>query len=147
MLPGYAMLLAASLFWSLAILVTRRYPPRRPVLDLLPWCFALASLLLLPLALLARAGGAGIGAAAWPHAAFIGAVAAPIGTWATIEAGRRLSGIVASVGFLAMPALGVPSRTSGWASRWAGTCWWAAAADPGGVVLRRAARRDGGRCG
>jgi drug/metabolite transporter (DMT)-like permease len=43
----------------------------------------------------------------WPQAVFVGAVAAPIGTWATIEAGRRLSGIMASVGFLAVPALGV----------------------------------------
>lgn len=105
-LPGYAMLLGASLCWSLAILATRRFPPTRPVLDLLPWCFALGSLLLLPLALWHEPAG-GIGAEAWPHAAFIGAVAAPIGTWATIEAGRRLSGIIASVGFLMVPALGV----------------------------------------
>jgi drug/metabolite transporter (DMT)-like permease len=105
-LPGYLMLLAASLAWSLAILVTRRFPPRRPVIELLPWCFALGTLLLLPLALWREPAG-GIGTAAWPHAAFIGAIAAPIGTWATIEAGRRLSGIMASVGFLAVPALGV----------------------------------------
>lgn len=118
-LPGYAMLLAASLCWSLAILVTRRFPPGRPVLDLLPWCFAIGSLLLLPLALWQEPSG-GIGAASWPHAAFIGAVAAPVGTWATIEAGRRLSGIVASVGFLMVPALGVAisnlwlGETLGW---------------------------------
>ena len=44
----------------------------------------------------------------WIHApAAIGAVAAPIGTWATIEAGRRLSGVLASLGFLAIPAFGV----------------------------------------
>jgi drug/metabolite transporter (DMT)-like permease len=118
-LPGYAMLLVASLCWSLAILVTRRFPPGRPVLDLLPWCFAIGSLLLLPLALWREPAG-GIGAESWPHAAFIGAVAAPIGTWATIEAGRKLSGIVASVGFLAVPALGVAisslwlGETLGW---------------------------------
>ncbi|RAI58533.1 EamA/RhaT family transporter [Roseicella frigidaeris] len=105
-LPGYAMLLVASLCWSLAILVTRRFPPQRPVLELLPWCFAVGTALLLPLALWREPGG-GIGPGAWPHAAFVGAVAAPIGTWATVEAGRRLSGIMASVGFLAVPALGV----------------------------------------
>ena len=105
-LPGYAMLLGASLAWSLAILVTRRFPPRRPVLELLPWCFGLGALLLAPLALWREPAG-GIGAASWPHAAFVGALAAPIGTWATVEAGRRLSGIMASVGFLAVPALGV----------------------------------------
>ena len=105
-LPGYALLLGASLAWSVSILVTRRFPPRRPVLELLPWCFGLGALLILPLALLREPAG-GIGREAWPHAAFVGAVAAPVGTWATIEAGRRLSGVVASLGFLAIPAFGV----------------------------------------
>jgi drug/metabolite transporter (DMT)-like permease len=103
---GYALLLGASLAWSVAILVTRRVPPRRPVLELLPWCFGLGALLLLPLALLREPEG-GIGREAWPHAAFVGAVAAPVGTWATIEAGRRLSGMLASLGFLAIPAFGL----------------------------------------
>ncbi len=103
---GYALLLGASLAWSLAILVTRRVPPQRPVLELLPWCFGLGALLLLPLALLREPAG-GIGRGAWPHAAFVGAVAAPVGTWATIEAGRRLSGMLASLGFLAIPAFGL----------------------------------------
>jgi drug/metabolite transporter (DMT)-like permease len=111
LLPGYLMLLGASLLWSLAILVTRRLPPRRPVLDLLPWCFGVATLLLLPLALLREPPWGdfpgGIHGQAWPYAIFVGAVAAPIGTWATIEAGRRLPGILASVGFLVVPALGV----------------------------------------
>ncbi len=106
LLPGYAMLLGASLCWSLAILATRRWPPRRPVLELLPWCFGIGALMLLPLALLRDPTG-GIAAAGWPYAVFVGAIAAPLGTWATIEAGRRLSGIVASVGFLVVPALGV----------------------------------------
>jgi O-acetylserine/cysteine efflux transporter len=106
LLAGYALLLAASLAWSLAILITRRFPPQRPVLELLPWCFGLGAALILPLALLREPGG-GIGGGAWPHAVFVGAVAAPIGTWATIEAGRRLSGTLASLGFLAIPAVGV----------------------------------------
>ncbi|MDO9709558.1 DMT family transporter [Paracraurococcus lichenis] len=105
-LPGYGLLLLASLSWSLAILVTRRLPPRRPVMELLPWAFAIGAALLLPLALWREPAG-GIGWESWPYAAFVGAIAAPIGTWATIEAGRRLSGIMASVGFLAVPALGV----------------------------------------
>jgi drug/metabolite transporter (DMT)-like permease len=106
MLPGYGLLLAASLVWSVAILITRRFPPRQPVMELLPWCFGVGALLLLPLAL-ARAPGGGIPPAALGHALFVGAVAAPLGTWGTIEAGRRLPGVVASVGFLAVPALGV----------------------------------------
>ncbi len=106
LLVGYGLLLAASLAWSLAILVTRRFPPRRPVMELLPWCFGVGALLILPLALL-RAPEGGIPRAALAEALFVGAVAAPLGTWATIEAGRRLSGVVASVGFLGVPALGV----------------------------------------
>ncbi|HYZ33056.1 MAG TPA: DMT family transporter [Crenalkalicoccus sp.] len=105
-LLGYGLLLLASLAWSLAILATRRYPPRRPVFELLPWCFALGALLIAPLALLQEPAG-GIGRGAVWQALFIGGVAAPIGTWATIEAGRQLSGLLASVGFLVIPAFGV----------------------------------------
>jgi len=106
MLPGYAMLLGASLAWSVAILVTRRFPPGRPVLDLLPWCFALGAMVILPLALW-RAPGGGVPAAALWQALFVGAVAAPNGTWAPIEAGRRLTGVMTAVGFLLIPAMGV----------------------------------------
>lgn len=105
-LLGYLLLLGASLSWSVAIIITRLYPPQRPVLELLPWCFALGALLILPLALLLEPGG-GIGGPAWPQAAFVGAIAAPIGTWATVEAGRRLPGTIAALGFLLVPALGV----------------------------------------
>ncbi|MCO6414700.1 DMT family transporter [Siccirubricoccus sp. KC 17139] len=110
LLPGYGMLLAASLFWSIAILVTRRFPPAHSAMELLPWCFGLAALILLPLALWREPGG-GIGVAAWPQAVFVGAVAAPLGTWATIETGRRLSGTMASMGFLLVPTLGVTLST------------------------------------
>ncbi|MDB5415562.1 MAG: rane protein [Rubritepida sp.] len=108
-LAGHAMLLGASLSWSLAILVMRLRPPVTPVVDLLPWIFLLGALVLLPLALwrepFSQGGGIGMGAF-WP-AAFIGLVAAPIGTWATVEAGRHLNAVVASVGFLLVPLFGV----------------------------------------
>jgi O-acetylserine/cysteine efflux transporter len=119
LIAGYALLLGASLAWSIAILVTRRFPPRHSVLELLPWCFALGALLLLPMAILREPAG-GIGREAWPEAAFVGAVAAPIGTWATTEAGRRLSGMPASLGFLMIPAFGLAlsnlwlGETLGW---------------------------------
>ena len=106
MLGGHAMLLAAGLLWSIAIVATRLWPPRSLMLELLPWCFGLGALLLAPLALWLEPGG-GIGIEAWPHMIFIGMVAAPIGTWCVIEAGRRLPGAVASVGFLLVPAFGV----------------------------------------
>lgn len=106
MLLGHAMLVGAALVWSLAIVATRKWPPRRPMLDLLPWCFGLATLLLLPLALLREPTG-GIAGPAWPLMLFVGLVAAPVGSWCVIEAGRLLPGAVAAVGFLLIPAFGV----------------------------------------
>ena len=76
------------------------------MLELLPFCFGVASLMLLPLALIREPTG-GIGAGALPHALFIGLLAAPVGTWSVIEAGRRLPSTVASMGFLLVPVLGV----------------------------------------
>lgn len=105
-LAGNALLLAAALSWSLAILATRALAPRRPMVELLPWVFGLATLVIVPLALWREPGG-GIPPAAWPHAAAVGLVAAPLGTYAVVEAGRRLPTAVTAVGFLLVPALGV----------------------------------------
>jgi len=101
-----ALLMAAALAWSVAIVVTRRLPPSRPMIEMLPFCFGVGAAVLLPLALLREPSG-GIGAGALWHTAFIGLVAAPIGTWAVIEAGRRLPSTVASVGFMLVPVVGV----------------------------------------
>ena len=106
MLLGHLMLVAAALAWSLAIIATRRWPSRRPMLELVPWCFGLGALAQLPLALALEPSG-GIGLPAWPHMLYIGLVAAPIGTWCVIEAGRLLPGAVAGVAFLMVPAFGV----------------------------------------
>jgi drug/metabolite transporter (DMT)-like permease len=105
-LLGHALLLAAGLSWSIAIVILRRFPPRRPVVDLLPFAFGLGAALLLAFAVWREpAGGIGWGAA-W-QAAFVALIAAPIGTWAIVEAGRRLPAAVASAGFLLVPAIGV----------------------------------------
>ncbi|MDE2581994.1 MAG: DMT family transporter [Rhodospirillales bacterium] len=107
-LIGNAFLLAAALSWTIAILVLRRAPPRSPMLDLLPWCFLVACLVLLPL-LLWEAPGGGIGArlGAWGSLGYVGLIAGPLGTWGVIEATVILPAVVASVGFLATPAFGV----------------------------------------
>jgi drug/metabolite transporter (DMT)-like permease len=105
-LTGYLMLMAAGLSWTIAIIASRKWPPRSSMLELLPWCFALGTLVLLPLALVFEPDG-GIGRASWPHALFIGFIAAPIGTWCVIEASRRLPGAVASVWFLLVPVIGL----------------------------------------
>lgn len=103
---GHVMLVAAALFWTLAIVATRRWPPPTPVFELLPWCFGLATLLILPFALVLEPQG-GIFGPSWPFMLYIGLIVAPIGTWCVIEVGRRLPGAVASVAFLLVPAFGV----------------------------------------
>ncbi|WP_376092077.1 DMT family transporter [Roseomonas sp. CCTCC AB2023176] len=104
-------LLAAALAWSVAIVVVRRFPPGKPMVELLPFSFGLGALLILiPLAMVREPAG-GIGWSSMPHALFIGLIAAPLGTWSVIEAGRRLPSTVASVGFLFVPILGVALGT------------------------------------
>lgn len=105
-LIGHLMLVLAALFWTLAIVTTRKWPPRTPVFELLPWCFGLATLLILPFALVLEPQG-GIFGPSWPYMLYIGLIVAPIGTWCVIEVGRRLPGAVASVAFLLVPAFGV----------------------------------------
>lgn len=105
-LVGHLMLMLAALFWTLAIVTTRRYPPESSVFELLPWCFGLATLAILPFAVVLEPAG-GIFGPSWPYMLYIGLIVAPIGTWCVIEVGRRLPGAVASVAFLLVPAFGV----------------------------------------
>ncbi|MGA3401932.1 MAG: DMT family transporter [Acetobacteraceae bacterium] len=105
-LVGHAFLLAAGLCWSVAIIVTRAARPSLSMFELLPWCFGLASLLLLPLVLLeAPHGTLGSQPGCWLALAAIGCVAGPIGTWCIVEATAKLPTMVSSVGFLTTPAV------------------------------------------
>lgn len=104
-LPGCAMLLGAATCWAAAIVVIRRWPPPMGLLALLPWGFALASLLLAGWASSQPTGH-------WPPStlwtlAGIGLVAGPVGTWCVVEAQQGLPVVVSGVGFLLIPALGV----------------------------------------
>lgn len=105
---GHAFLLGAALCFALAIIIVRRVPPRASMLELLPWCFGLASLAMLPLvAIHAPHGGIGPHPAAWAMLLFIGTIAGPVGTWCVMQAAATLPVVVASVGFLATPAVGL----------------------------------------
>ena len=104
-LAGHAFLLGAALCWAVTMAVVRRWPPRMSMLALLPWAFGLASLMLLPLALLHDPGrwtGAGVACLV-----MVGAVMGPVGTWCIMQATTALPLMVASVGFLAGPAIGL----------------------------------------
>ena len=114
-LVGHAFLLAAALAYAVAMTVVRRAPPQGGMLALLPWCFGIATVLLVPLAL---AEGSGIGT--WPASsvaalAYAGALAGPLGTWCVMAAAAALPAMVASVGLLATPATGLLLST-----------WWLA---------------------
>jgi drug/metabolite transporter (DMT)-like permease len=110
-LIGHALLLAAGLAFAVAITMVRRAPPLGRMLDLLPWCFGIATCCLVPLAV---AEGGGIGA--WPAAsvralAYTGVLVGPMGTWCVMAAAASLPAMVASVGLLATPALGLALST------------------------------------
>ena len=106
-LVGHAFLLGAAAGWAVTIIVVRRFPPRASMLELLPWCFGLASLVLLPLVLL-EGGGVGRWSPGGVAAlAFIGLLAGPVGTWCVMQAAVSLPALVASVGFLGTPVTGL----------------------------------------
>ncbi len=104
-LIGNGFLLGASLCWAVSMTIVRRYPARRSMFELLPWTFAVASVMLLPMA--AVHGGGVWSGTSLVCIGFIGLVMAPLGTWCIVEATRALPLVVASVGFLAGPALGL----------------------------------------
>ncbi len=104
-LTGHAELMGASLCWALAMLIVRRYPPAMSMFELLPWSFGLATIALGPITFQHDPGP-------WPATVLVpllvvGLVIAPAGTWCIMQAQATLPIVVASVGFLAGPALGV----------------------------------------
>src|SRR6185312_5070561 len=104
-LLGHAFLMGAALCWSVAMLVIRRFPPAMSMLELLPWTFGLATVALLPMAL-THDPGHWNGTAKLMMAA-IGLLIAPAGTWSIMQATTMQPNVVASIGFLAGPAVGV----------------------------------------
>jgi drug/metabolite transporter (DMT)-like permease len=105
-LVGNAFLLAASLSWSVAIIVTRAATPRSTIFELLPWCFAVSALMIAPLmAWHAPQGSIGDSLISWAALAYIGLIAGPFGTWCVIQATALLPTVVSSIGFLTTPAV------------------------------------------
>jgi drug/metabolite transporter (DMT)-like permease len=105
-LIGNGFLLLAGLSWSVAIIVTRASRPSMSLFELMPWCFALASVLLLPLVWWRAPDGTLCnGPGCWVSLGYIGFVAGPIGTWCVVEATAKLPAMVSSVGFLSTPAV------------------------------------------
>jgi drug/metabolite transporter (DMT)-like permease len=103
---GHIFLLGAGLSWSIAIIVIRTAKPHLSMFALLPWCFLIGSLMLVPLlAWHAPHGTIGTSPESWWALAYIGLVAGPLGTWCVMEATAKLPTLVSSVGFLTTPAV------------------------------------------
>ena len=103
---GHLLLLVAAGAVGVPMLVIRLYPPALSMVQVLPWSFGLASLVLLPFALAMEPPGS------WPAPAlaglgYVGVVAGPIGTWCYLLTMVHLPVAVASVGFLMTPAVGL----------------------------------------
>lgn len=105
-LIGHVFLLGAGLSWSVAIIVTRVAKPALSMFELLPWCFLVGSMELVPVVWWhAPHGTLGTAPASWWALAYIGLVAGPLGTWCVVEATAKLPAMVSSVGFLTTPAI------------------------------------------
>lgn len=109
-LLGHGFLLVAAAAVGVPMLVIRLRPPALSMVQLLPWSFGLASLLLLPFALALDVPGQW-GKGALAALGYVGAVAGPIGTWCYLLTMVHLPVVVASVGFLMTPAVGLVLST------------------------------------
>lgn len=105
---GNIFLLLAALAWALAIFHARRHPWHMTPLQMLPWQLLLATLLTLGFAAVAEPQGT---IAATPTALwcliYVGALAGPLANWAATMVARDLPLLTTSLGFLAVPVLGM----------------------------------------
>lgn len=107
-IAGNASLVLAALVWALAIFHARRHAWRLSPFELLPWQFLVASLLLTLAALILEPQGGIAGRRASVLAlGYIGIVAGPVATWAATSVARALPTLTTSLGFLAVPVLGM----------------------------------------
>lgn len=110
---GHGFLLLASLCWAIAILHARRHAWHLSPLQLLPWQMLLASAVLLPLAAIADPHGRmEPTVAVLGGLLYVGGVAGPLASWATVTIARALPSVVSSVGFLGIPAFGLVLSTT-----------------------------------
>ena len=109
-LVGHLFLLIAAAAVGVPMLVIRWRPPTLSMDQLLPWSFGLSSLVLLPFAMVMESPGLWSGPA-FAALAYVGVVAGPIGTWCYLLTMTHLPVVVASVGLLMTPAVGLVLST------------------------------------
>jgi drug/metabolite transporter (DMT)-like permease len=111
LLAGHALLLGAALSWAIAIAMLRAARPTLTTLQLLPYGFAVSTALLFGLAgAFDPMGGIGAATPTLAALAYVG-ILGPLATWAATEVSRQLPAVVASIGFLGVPVLGLALST------------------------------------
>jgi drug/metabolite transporter (DMT)-like permease len=103
---GYSMLLAAALAWAGTIVISRNFPARMGVLNLLLWSFGLSFSILLALSIFSEIP-LELPAGSMSYALFNGALVAPFGTYCLFTLAKKLSPTTAAIAFLAIPICGV----------------------------------------
>lgn len=108
---GHVCLLTAGFTWALALMHTRRHRWRTTPLDVLPWQMLTAALLLSILSPIAEPHGRFDFDKwqLWAALIYIGVIAGPAGTWATVSLTRALPPITSSLGMLGVPLVGITS--------------------------------------
>jgi drug/metabolite transporter (DMT)-like permease len=106
-LAAYALLLGAAAAWATSIVYVRGHQFAASALALAPWQMLVATVVLLPVALLVEGAPRAPGTAGWAALAYVGPVATAFAYWAVVEAGRQLRPDAMAMGLLATPSLGV----------------------------------------
>ncbi len=107
-LRGGIFLLLAALSWGVAIIHARGHRWQSTALQLMPWQFAMAAVMLTILAAIVEPDGhIGTSPGTLLLMAVLGGFLSPFGSWTSLIVQRALPAIVSSLGFLAAPIVGL----------------------------------------
>lgn len=105
---GVGMLLAASVAWSIVIIVARRARPAEDGLLMVSWQSIWACVLLVPAAIILDGAPSFSGEAAdYASIAFVGVFATALAFVGTLWLASRISALAMSIGMLSVPALSI----------------------------------------
>lgn len=113
-LLGHGWLLAGGFAWALAIFHARRHRWRLTPLQVLPWQMAIATACLSVLALVFEPKGHLDldRQVLWWGLLYIGVLAGPTATWASVSVARALPPITGALGMLGVPLLGIATSVA-----------------------------------
>jgi drug/metabolite transporter (DMT)-like permease len=104
---AYAVLLGAAGAWAISIVFVRSHRFTATTLALAPWQMLVATVLLLPVALVVEGAPPAMGAGGAASLAYVGPVATAFAYWAVVETGRHFKASTMSMALLASPSLGI----------------------------------------